>query len=64
MARAGREDDLGAGGSHVCGVDDLVGLAGLEDAVLVDARGVGEGVRADDGLVGLDLHAGDAAHEA
>jgi 2-polyprenyl-3-methyl-5-hydroxy-6-metoxy-1,4-benzoquinol methylase len=35
-------------------VDHLVGLAVLEDAVLVDARGVPEGVAADDRLVRRD----------
>src|SRR5690606_10512384 len=39
-------------------VHDLVRLAMLEDAVLVDARLVGEGVLADDGLVALDHDAG------
>ena len=35
----------------------------LENAVLVDARRVREGVGAHDGLVGLDVHARDAADE-
>ena len=38
MTGARRQDDLGAGGAHVGRVDDLVGVASLEDAVLVDAR--------------------------
>ena len=63
VAGARGEDDLRAGGAHVRGVDDLVGVAGLEDAVLVDAGGVREGVGADDGLVGLDAHARDAGDE-
>ena len=37
---------------------DLVRERVLDDAVLVDARLVGEGVAADDGLVGLDREAG------
>ena len=40
---------------------DLVGQRVLEHAVLVDARLVGEGVAADDGLVGLDGEAGEVA---
>ena len=63
VAGARREDDLGAGRAHVGGVDDLIGVTGLEDAVLVDARGVREGVGAHDGLVGLDAHARDAGDE-
>ena len=63
VAGAGREDDLRAGGAHIGRVDDLVGVAGLEHAVLVDARAVGEGVGAHDGLVGLHVDAGDGAHE-
>ena len=46
------------------GVHDLVGRALLEDAVLVDARLVGEGVAPDDRLVGLHRVAGQAADEA
>ena len=38
VAGARRQDDLGAGGANVGRVDDLVGVASLEDAVLVDAR--------------------------
>ena len=45
------------------GVDDLVGLAVREDAVLVDAGLVREGVAPDDGLVVLDRVAGQAGHE-
>ena len=40
------------------GVHDLEVLAQLDDAVLVDAGLMAEGVEADDGLVGLDVHAG------
>ena len=42
---------------------DLVGQRVLDDAVLVDARLVGEGVAADDGLVGLDGEAGQVADQ-
>ena len=63
MAGAGGKDDLRAGGAHVGRVDDLVGVACLEDAVLVDAGAVREGVGADDGLVCLDVHARDAANQ-
>ena len=45
------------------GVDDLVGLAVLEHAVLVDAGLVRERVAADDGLVVLDRVAGQAGHQ-
>ena len=40
------------------GPHDLVGLLVLEHAVLVDAGLVGKGIRADDGLIGLDGDAG------
>ncbi len=63
VAASGGEDDLRSAGAHVRRVDDLVGVARLEDTVLVDARGVGEGVGAHDRLVGLHLHAGNGAHE-
>ena len=43
---------------------DLVGQRVLEHAVLVDARLVGEGVAADDRLVGLDDEAGQVADQA
>jgi len=43
--------------------DDLVGRPVLEDAVLVDAGGMGKGVGADDGLVGLDRDVHHTAHE-
>jgi hypothetical protein len=43
------------------GVHDLVGAFVLQHAVLVDARLVGKGIGPDDGLVGLDHHAGVAA---
>ena len=43
------------------GVENLIGAAIFEDAVLMDARFVRERVRADDGLVFLDRHAGRVA---
>ena len=49
--------------AHILGTHDLVGFAMLEHAVLVDARFVGEGVGADDGLVRLDRIAGDLRHQ-
>ena len=63
-AGAGGKDDLGLGDADELGVNDLVGRALLQDAVLVDAGRVCEGVGADDGLVGLDEdtgHSGDHA---
>src|SRR3990172_8985647 len=48
------EDDLAAGRpADLAGVHDLVGLAHLEDAVLVDAGLVAEGVGTDDRLIRL-----------
>ena len=44
-------------------VHDLPGLAQLEDAVLVDAGAVAEGVLPDDRLVPLDGHAGELLDE-
>ena len=64
VAGTGGEHDLGPGGAHVGGVDDLVRVARLEHAVLVDAGAVREGVCAHDGLVGLHVHARDAADQA
>ena len=49
--------------ADVLGPHDLVGGAFLEHAVLVDARLVGEGVLAHDGLVPLHLDAGDVGHQ-
>jgi len=43
--------------ADVFGSNDLVGLAILEDAVLVNAGGMGEGVGTHDGLIGCtDVH--------
>ncbi len=50
--------------AHRLGGHDLVGLAMLEHAVLVDTRLVGEGIGADDGLVRLHRKAGDARDQA
>ena len=46
-----------------CGRHDLVGDGALQDAVLMDACFVRERVRADDGLVPLHQHAGEAAEQ-
>ena len=54
------EHDLAADLADRGGVDDLVGRALREHAVLVDARLVGEGVLAHDRLVPLHLVAGQA----
>ena len=51
------------GQAHVFGTHDLVGLAMLEHAVLMNAGLVGEGIGADDGLVGLHRKAGNARHQ-
>ena len=56
--------DAAAGQAHVAGVHDLVGLQQLEDAVLVDARLVAEGVGPHDGLVGLHHHPRQVGHQA
>ena len=63
VARPRREYDLRGAGALIGRVDDLVGVARLEHAVLVDARAVREGVGAHDGLVRLHVDAGDTAHE-
>ena len=55
-AAAGRQGDDRLVEPDVLRVDDLVGLAVFQHAVLVDARRVGEGVAADDRLVGLHGH--------
>lgn len=55
-ARVLTEDEGNVGDTHGLGADDLVGLAVLEDTVLMNAGFVEEGVAADDGLVGLDHH--------
>ena len=50
--------------AHQFGVHDLVGFAGLDHAVLVNAGLVREGVVAHDGLVGLHRHPAEAADQA
>ena len=62
-AAAGRQDDGIRVDAHVLRVDDLVGLGILQDAVLVDAGRVGEGVLAHDGLVRLHRHVHQGRHE-
>jgi hypothetical protein len=57
------QHDLVGRPAHVLGAHDLVGVARLEHAVLVDAGGVGEGVGADHGLVGLHHEAGGLADQ-
>ena len=49
--------------AHVGGLHDLIRLGIGDDAVLVDAGLMREGVRADNGLAGRDRHAGDIARE-
>src|SRR6266536_3710872 len=51
------------GHADVARVDDLVGARVLQHAVLMDARLVREGVRADHGLVRLDEVAGSLRDE-
>src|SRR5690554_7790847 len=46
------------------GTHDLVGLAVLEHPILVNARFVGKGVGADNGLVRLHRETGDARYQA
>ena len=63
-ARVLAQDHAVLGPAHVLGAHDLVGLAVLENTVLVDAGLVGEGVGPDHRLVGLHGKAGDAGHQA
>jgi len=58
------QHDLGLALAHGRRIHDLVGAGVLEHAVLVDARLVGEGVAAHDGLVVLHRVAGEAGHQA
>ncbi len=58
-ARQFAEHDLGGRPAHVFGAHDLIGLARLEHAVLMDARGVGESVGAHHRLIRLHRKAGD-----
>ncbi len=50
--------------ADVLGGHDLVGLARLQHAVLVNARGMRKGVRPDHRLVRLHHETGDLAHQA
>src|SRR5438309_587667 len=63
-ARVLAHDELVGGPADVFRLHDLVGELFLEHAVLVDARLVGEGVLAHDGLVGLHVHARNGGEEA
>ena len=63
MTAARAQDDFRAGRANVRGVENLVGVARLQHAILMDPGGVREGVGADDGLVCLHVHTGDAAYE-
>ena len=58
------ERQLGATPPHLDRVHDLVGLAQLQDAVLVDTRTVGESVLADDRLAPLHVQSAHAADNA
>ena len=62
-AAAGRQGDDRLVEPDVLRIDDLVGLAVFQYAVLVDARRVGEGIAADDRLVGLHGHVHQARHQ-
>ncbi len=62
-AASGGEIECGGFGANVFGPHNFVGEAVFEQAVLVDAGGVGESVGADDGFVGLDGHVHEARHE-
>src|SRR5439155_719400 len=57
------EDELVGRPPDVLGLHDLVGQLLLEHAVLVDARLVGERVLPHDGLVRLDVDAGDVGEQ-
>ena len=62
-ARQLAEHDLVGAPAHVFGAHDLVGVARLQHAVLVDARRVRERVRADHRLVRLHDETGDLRDE-
>ena len=49
--------------THVFGAHDFVGFARLQNAVLMNAGGMGKGVRAHYGLVGLHGETGDGTHQ-
>jgi hypothetical protein len=63
-ARQLAQDDLRRGQADRLRGHDLVGRRVLQQAVLVDARFVGEGVGADDRLVGLHDEAGHRGDQA
>src|SRR4051812_10638497 len=63
-ARELAEHDFVGAPADILGAHDLVGLARLEHAVLVDAGSMGEGVGADHRLVRLHHEAGDLRDEA
>ena len=58
------QHDLVGAPAHILGAHDFVGVARLEYAVLVDARGMGERVGTDHCLVGLHHEAGSLADHA
>mmetsp|Transcript_14932 Transcript_14932/g.56703 ORF Transcript_14932/g.56703 Transcript_14932/m.56703 type:complete len:387 (+) Transcript_14932:815-1975(+) len=62
-ARVLPEHDVVVGEADGGRVHDLIRLSVLQDAVLVDAALVGEGVGADDCLVGLHHHARQRGHQ-
>src|SRR5205085_1758024 len=62
-ARGAGPDRVG-GQAALLGARDLVGVARLHHAILVDARGMCEGVGADHRLVRLHHAAGDLRHQA
>src|SRR5690349_2279276 len=51
------EQDLALLNAHVARIDDLIGSALLEDAVLMDTAGVGKGIGSDNGFIGLNQNA-------
>ncbi len=57
------QDEFGIGHADRLRRHDFVGQRVLENAILVDAGFVGEGVASDDGLVGLHGDAGDFAQQ-
>ena len=61
---AGGQYNRGFVDTHLFGVDNLVALAILQHAVLMDARRVGKGVASHDGLVGLYRHIHQIRYEA
>ena len=64
MARTRGEHDLGLAGADLFRIDDLIGVALLQHAVLMDAGGMRERVGADDSLVHLHVDAGDGRNQA